>query len=72
MFTGHGQTGPTPSSTPAAVDHVRQPGVVELGEVDRGTSAGGWRIESRTQHVAWPAVNTNAVAEATARVRPGR
>jgi 2-polyprenyl-6-methoxyphenol hydroxylase-like FAD-dependent oxidoreductase len=45
MFTAHTQSGagPTPSSTPTAVDHVRQPGVVELGEVDRDTRAGPGR-----------------------------
>jgi SnoaL-like domain len=32
----------------------------------------GWRIESLTQHVAWPEGNTNAVSEATARLHSGR
>jgi hypothetical protein len=32
----------------------------------------GWRIESLTQHVAWPEGNTNAVAEATARLSSSR
>jgi hypothetical protein len=32
----------------------------------------GWRIESLTQHVSWPEGNTNAVAEATARLSSGR
>jgi hypothetical protein len=32
----------------------------------------GWRIESLTQHVAWPEGNTNAVAEATARLGSSR